>query len=434
MFLRWLAALTAHRFHQLWYAPVLALAMGLMLLRMMLLARLLDVEGFGEFSAGMLVSGTFCMLGCLGLQSMLQREWPVKIFRGLERHALIRASQCNLIAVVCCIAGLIAAGFADILGLMPKGMTLPILVVGILHGYSQQLFLVATIESRSRGDSLRFARQNLLRAIVVISVGAAAAFITESAIICLLTDAIATFVFSIIYLQKAFINARNRLPKAILTLLALRQLQRTSWTAALTLTLVTAASFGLINADRWVAATILNVEGFAHYAFAWILLSFAQSVQLMINTSIYPLLARRYAEYGQIGAYRVCILATAGALTLSAIFYFPIEILLNYLINFWYPQYSDALVLLPLFLVVALFRVSDFWTSFLLICRHEARLLKVNIIVASLGGCVWLIIVQPWSADPLTLIDVGLLPALLATVGFVAVASTAWKVRKCATV
>ena len=95
-------AWSPRRARQLWYAPVLTLAMGLMFVRSLVMARLLDVEAFGQYSAGILVSATFCMLGCLGLQSMLQREWPVHLVRGRERSGPVRAAQCHLVATACC--------------------------------------------------------------------------------------------------------------------------------------------------------------------------------------------------------------------------------------------------------------------------------------------------------------------------------------------
>src|SRR5438105_6307399 len=148
--LRRATALTPRRARQLWYAPLLAIAVALTMIRSLVIAQLLDVRGFGQFSGGILVSGTFCMLGCLGLQSMLQREWPVDLVRQRERAGLVRAAQCQLVALACFVLGLLAAAA----GLAPPGMSPRLLAVGLVHGLSQQLFLVATIESRSRGDVL----------------------------------------------------------------------------------------------------------------------------------------------------------------------------------------------------------------------------------------------------------------------------------------
>jgi len=65
--------LTPRQYRQLWYLPVLASAMALMMARIMAAARLLDVPSFATYSTGLLLSTTFCMLACLGLQSLLQR-------------------------------------------------------------------------------------------------------------------------------------------------------------------------------------------------------------------------------------------------------------------------------------------------------------------------------------------------------------------------
>src|SRR5690349_14433188 len=103
---------------EFWYAPLLAAAMALMMGRLLILARLLRVEEFGALSGALLVSGTFCMLGCLGLQSMLQRDWPVFIVHKRERRGLVLAAQCNLTAMAAAaIAVLIASVAPSLVGM-----------------------------------------------------------------------------------------------------------------------------------------------------------------------------------------------------------------------------------------------------------------------------------------------------------------------------
>lgn len=153
--MRSIIALSPHRLRQLWYAPVLGLAMGLMMVRTLVMAKLLSVPSFAQYSGGLLVSSTFCMLGCLGLQSLLQREMPVQIVWHRERAAVVLLMQCLIVTTGCAIIGLllVAAGFSV------AGLTSNFLAIGIFHGLSQQVFLIATVESRSRGESLYFARQ-----------------------------------------------------------------------------------------------------------------------------------------------------------------------------------------------------------------------------------------------------------------------------------
>ena len=415
--------LSPHRIRQLWYAPLLALAMGLMMLRVLIMARLLDVPAFAEFSGGILVSSTFCMIGCLGLQSMLQREWPVNLVRHQELRGLVRAAQCNLVALGCGLAGLLVAAF----GISLTGTTPALLGVGLLHGLSQQVFLVATVESRSRGDALRFAHQNLVRAVTALALSVAVALWTGSAELVLAIDALVTIALS----QRLFLNslARTRFGATAVYRLAMRRLRLVRWRSALTMMLIMAIGFALLNADRWLASERLDPGGFASYSFAWVVLSIAQSAQAVINASLYPLLARRFAEYGRRVAFGVCLRVSASILAAGAVMVVPLYLILDYGIHRWYPGYSDARALIPLFLATAVLRVSDFWTGFLLIVGLERGLLRLNLCAMVFGVLVWVALVRPWSGEPVTLQQVSWLAALLTLSAYLTAAGAAWRAR-----
>lgn len=416
--------LSPSRIRQLWYVPLLALSMGLMMLRILVMARLLDVHTFAEFSGGILISSTFCMIGCLGLQSMLQREWPVNLVRRQELRGLVRAAQCNLIALGCCVIGSLGAAFR----ILPSGTTSALLGVGLLHGVSQQLFLVATVESRSRGDVLRFAIQNLLRAVAAFALSVAAALWTGSAELALAIDALVTIALSLGFFQSAL--ARVRFGSLAVYLLAIRRLRLVRWNSALTMMLIMVIGFGLLNADRWVASDRLDVEGFAHYSFAWIVLSIAQSAQAVVNASVYPLLARRFAEHGCRVAFGVCLRVSTAILIVGAVTAVPLYLILDYGIDRWYPRYGDARALIPLFLAIAVLRVSDFWTSFLLIAGLEAQLLKLNICAMAFGLLGWLGLLRVWNVEPMTLHQVSWLAALLTVGAYMMAAEASRRARR----
>jgi O-antigen/teichoic acid export membrane protein len=411
-----LPLLSPPRMRQLWYVPLLALSMGLMMLRILVMARLLDVHAFAEFSGGILISSTFCMIGCLGLQSILQREWPVNLVRRQELRGLVRAAQCNLVALGCCLIGLMGAVFR----ILPSGTTSALLGIGLLHGVSQQLFLIATVESRSRGDVLRFSLQNLLRAVAAFALSVAAALWTGSAELALAIDALVTIALSLGFFQSAL--TRVRLGSIKVYLLAIRRLRLVRWNSALTMMLIMVIGFGLLNADRWVASNRLDLEGFAHYSFAWIVLSIAQSAQAVVNASVYPLLARRFAEYGRRAAFRVCLRVSTATLIVGAVTAFPLYFILDYGIDRWYPHYGDARAVVPLFLAIAVLRVSDFWTSFLLIAGHEAQLLKLNLCAMAFGLLGWLCLMRLWNLESMPLHQVSWLAALLTLGAYVAAA------------
>lgn len=418
----WIATLISSRIRQLWYAPVLAMAMGLMMIRMLLMARLLDVQSFAEFSVGMLISGTFCMLGCMGLQAMLQRELPLNLLRGQEHRGLVLAAQCNLVALVCSIVGLLAT----LLGMSLTGISPLLLAMGILHGLSQQVFLVATVESRSRGQAMRFAQQNLIRALAALLLGVGVAASTGSALASLATEAAVSMVLSVHFFRRS--AARSFLGSNAIFCLAMRRLRRVSWRSAITLMAISAVSFLLINVDRWVAANQLGVDGFAHYSFAWIVLIIAQSIQAVINAATYPLLARRFAAYGGYSTFRVCMGLSAAILLIGTFCIVPAWFAIDFGLRHWFPMYVDTIAFLPLFLVVAVLRASDFWSSYLLIIGCEQLLLTINIVAAIVGVLSWSLLMS-WKQSRVEPCDVALLAVVLTTLGYAVSAGFAWRAR-----
>ena len=80
------------------------------------------------------------------------------------------------------------------------------------------------------------------------------------------------------------------------------------------------------------------MKSFAHYAFAWIVLSMAQSAQVVINASVYPMLVRRYAEHGRSVAFRLCLRVCAAILVLGVVAAVPLGLLLDFSVRRWYPQ------------------------------------------------------------------------------------------------
>lgn len=416
------AWLTPRRLRLLWYAPLLAASMALMMLRLLVMARLLALDAFAAFSAGLLVSATFCMLGCVGLQSLLQREWPMHLVRGRERRGIVLAAQCHLVAAGLALVGLGAAAF----GLLPAGMDAGLLAAGVLHGLAQQCFLVATAESRSRGEPLRFALQNLLRAALVLSASVAVAWATGSAVATLLVDALLSAALAGRYLATACARARLGLQAALAV--GRHRLATIDWRAAVTLMVAMSVAFALLNIDRWIAADRLGSAGFAHYAFAWIVLSVAQSAQAVVNASVYPLLARRYAQAGLARAFSVCWRVSGAVLLTAALAAWPVVALLTSGVEQAYPQYVDSLELMPLFLAVAALRMSEFWSSFLLITGRETLLLVTQLGVAALTLLLWWLAVGRHGA--ISARQVAWLCVMLTAAAYLSALAAAWHMRR----
>lgn len=414
--------LTERRRKQLWYLPVLGSAMGLMMLRILAMARMLDVAAFGTYSAGLLVSGTFCMLGCLGLQSMLQRDMPVMLMRLRSRAALVLLLQCLLVALACAAAGMLASNFFSSVAGLPSIA----LSIGIAHGLSQQVFLLVTVESRSRGEPLRYAFQNFWRAACILAASTAVAGQTGSATWVLLAEAAVSLALSYATLDRNLRQARISL--AGIVRVAARRLGTIRWHTALVLFLVSVLGFLQVNVDRWAAAELLTAERFALYSFAAIVLTVAQSVQSMMNASVYPMLSRRFAVAGLRVTFRLSAGISIATLAAGLLLAIPGLLVFEGVIDRWFPAYRASTGLLVIFFGIAVLRVSDFWSSFLMISGHETRLLILDALVLFAGAAIWWPFFSAYRAGHSDLLLYAMLAALLAAGHYVCGAGMAWRI------
>lgn len=415
------SALSRRRLRQLWYMPLLSCALALMLLRTLLMARLLDVPGFAAFSAGLLVSTTFGMLACLGLQPMLLRDFSIQIVRRRELPGLVLLAQCVLVALGCAVLVLIAV-MADVTA---AGLPRALFAIAVLHGFAQQIFLVATVESRSRGMPVRFAWQNFIRALGVAGLGGLVATTGGSAFWVLTTEALVTLVLAQWTLGRTFQSAG--LSASFVYRLALRRLPRVKWRSASALLGVTIISFVLINVDRWIAAELLAATQFAQYSFAWLVLMVAQSVQSVINAAVFPMLARRFGSEGRHGAFSLSARTSVAALVIGAAAAVPLGIVLNAVVVRWFSEYRSALEFVPLLMAAAVLRVADFWTSYMMVIGLELSLLRLTVSSGAIAVIAWLAFAGPLSGSALGPADVAQLALVLAATSYTSAAIASWR-------
>lgn len=407
------------RASQLWYLPLLATATALMMVRIAVMARLLDVRGFGLYSAGLLVSTTFCMLACLGLQPLLQRDMPVMAARGRMRRPLVLLAQAVLVACACAALALLLA-----LSRVPfAGLAGGMLAMGVIHGLSQQLFLVATIESRSLSQPVRYAMQNFVRAVLVTIASAALAAITRTPALVLAAEAAISMVLAVTIFQR--IAGAQALRIEMLGALAWRRLRKAPWHTAVVFLGITLVASAVQYADRWTSASMLPAQVFAQYAFAAIAVLVAQSAQSMINASVYPALSRRFAFEGEAVTFTLTASVSLALLASAAVICVPAYFIVAFAVERFYAAYAPALAILPLLLAVSVLRVSDFWSSFLMICGYERQLLATQL-SAGAGVCaLWFGYVN-LSGSGVTIMDCAWLAFWLATATYAAAAGAAW--------
>lgn len=380
------------------YVPILACAMCIMFARTLLAARVLDVSEFGLFSIGMLLSSTFCMLGCLGFYLLLQRDLPMLIAKHRRVRGAVMLRQTLLLAV---------AGFACLLPLSFAGffsVSPMFFAVSVFNGLAQQIFLVVTLQSRSEGWSMRFAIENFVRALAVILVIFLTGMLSGDAAVMLFAEATITLAISTeIYFS---LCRRGGLSSAALWLVAARGLIKVRWATPLTLLATGVVGFVIMNGDRWLAASLLGHDQFALYAFAGIVLLLAQSVQSMINVSVFPYLAKCYAISGKIATGRKALRYSMVVLVSSLCLSLPAYWLVGYAIDAFFPNYGMSMQFLGWFLLIASLRMADFLTSFLIITGNEAWLLAINFGAVGFSVLVWVALLACKLAEiqPLTIV------------------------------
>lgn len=369
------------------YTPLLALAAAISFGKLIVYAALIDVVQFGALGKMLLVSTLFGMVGGLGLYLVASRELPALLVNGRARRGIALLAQSAWVTTLTAGAGLLCV----LSGIDLFALSTCETALGLLHGWLQQLFMYAAFDNRSRLALMEYARDLLLRALLCAGVGAAAAGAGFGAAGVIVGEAIATAVVGGWMVGEILRRATVRwcwLPR-----LAGRRLGRLPWRASLLLLAGSLAAFASFNLDRWIAAEVLSREAFGQYAFAWIALLAAQSVQMLVNSGLLPLQARRAASGHPASAIRLTLLASGAMLAVSSVAGAIGGLLAVYSVERWLPNYAAAVSLLPVLIGAAVLRVSDFWSSLLVVQKRESELLAVqlgSVAVSGLGFAAWI--------------------------------------------
>jgi hypothetical protein len=408
---------------RLWYLPLVTAATAVMFIRLLAYAAVLPAPEFASLSAGLLLSGLQGLLACAGLQLLAQRDLPILMLQHRHRRGAMLLWQAAIVAAAFALAFAAATGA----GVRWPALDTTTALVAIVHGLVQQLFLLVTIESRSRGDFLRFGWQSLGRALVLALVGYAAANLWGDAISTLCAEAIAG---ALLLIQMQVSARRSRSASGMLASLqlALRRLLHVRWSSAFVLLAANAAAYVSLNLDRWVGSGGLDARQFGVYAFACLGLLAANQAQAIIASAAFPWLVRRAASRGISSAKMTSGVLSALVLLVSVVLGPGAVWLMSWAIQRRWPHMAGAIELLPAMLACAAFRVADFWSSFLIAAGQERRLFWFTLISVVLAGAGWLF----WAitaAQPMTPATLIVLPLSQAIVMYVFVLAAALATR-----
>lgn len=413
--------LTPHRIRQAGYAPLLAAGMGVMFVRLLVMARLLDIEQFAVLSAGLVVSSLISTFSCFGLFLHLQRKLPVHLARRHHRAAAVQLSQTVIAALAIGGVGM-AVGLS---GASIGGVTSDMILFGSVHGVSQQLFMIATTESRSDNDPIRYSLQHLVRSTATVLLAVPAAVLLGSAEAVLIAETAVAVAAVLIILATVARRLNASAPRA--AALGIRSFGRVDWISMLSLLTYSIIAAISVQADRWISSVSLSPIDFAHYSFAWIIMIFALSAQALINASVYPMIARRFALAGASSAYRLAALASSATLVVCAILIVPSVLVANSVIGRFFPGYEDAATLVPILAAAGIFRVSDFWSTFLIVAGRERSALLATVVSLTVTFALWYLAIEREQLRP---VHLAYLALSIAAVTYVVAFAMCWYARK----
>jgi O-antigen/teichoic acid export membrane protein len=365
------------------YAPLLATGMGLMMVRLLVMAKLLEVGEFATLSSALILSNLVNTIACFGLFLHLQRMLPIELARHHHRASVVLMSQTIIAAFGVGGIGIVIGASGVSLG----GISADMVLLGAIHGLSQQLFLIATTESRSNNETVRYSVQHLLRSIATVLLGIVAAVIVGSASAVLIAEAAIAFISVATILSTA--GRRFNVAPLKALVLGIRSFRRVDWVSMFALLAYSVVVAMSVQLDRWLSSAVLPIQEFASYSFAWIAMIAALSAQALVNASIYPMIARRFALSGRKAAYRLTFLISFGMLAACLVPAVICVFVADFLIARYYPAYLDATALVPILALAAIFRISDFWSSFLIIDGKERSTLVATTLSLLGTVAVW---------------------------------------------
>lgn len=408
------------------YTPLLGLSAVVSLAKLIVYARLVSADEYGAIAQMFLIGNTFGVVGSLGFYLLALRELPGLHVRRREFAMAIMLGQAVIVSTASAlVAAIFIVPFGES-GLVAARIGGLGIVVGLFYAWTQLCFQIATTEARSRLEMTRYSADIALRSVAAMAAGVAVILAGRHARVVVLAESVVTL---ILFLKVgAGVAARANLAAASLFKRAARRLKFAAWRPALVLMSGSLLSFLTSAVDRWLAAATLDLQQFGYYAFAWTSIAAAQTFQFLINASLFPLIGRRYWAKSAKDAFRLTAWLSLGLAGGGAVAAAIVAPFVGLAVARWFPHQAGAVALIAPLLIAAVLRVADFWSSFLLVVRREALLLKLQIVTLAAAGLVFAAALaasgRPPTAQSLAWLAVGLAAGNFALCG-----AAAWAYR-----
>lgn len=367
------------------YTPILGISAFIGLMRMGIYARLLNVDDFGVISKIFLISSFFAVGGSFGFYLIAQRDLPGMYVKGHYKDGVLMLGK----------VGFITTLMALVFSLLPITTYRPLDInpfffsLAIAHGWCQQIYLLAVTDIRCRLEMKRYSYELLIRTVLALAVATLVAYFGGGVFGIVLAEVIINVLLTFKLIKDLIKSTALSVP--VFFKISTKGFNKEEWKVSFVLLAGTLAIFFSTSVDRWIAADQLIISEFGSYSFAWISVSIALSVQALLNAGLFPLIAHKRSAVSDQAALRMSAFVSIGLLVIGLAGAYLANVVARWGIPIWYPKYNLALPLLPILLAAAAFRVSNFWSSYLVIAhKHNEMLVTQIALIALLTLGTWL--------------------------------------------
>ena len=140
-------------------------------------------------------------------------------------------------------------------------------------------------------------------------------------------------------------------------------------------------------------------------------------------------MSQQYALNGRQESFKYTLRVAAITFITGAFFSMLSYGIFSVLIDKAYPNYSNSKTLLPYFFIIISFRISDFWSSFLIVTRQDQKLFFIMLFTTSFIIAMWAV-TKEFNFQILTIKDVGALALFVTVANYIMSALFAWKSSK----
>ena len=405
------------------YLPLLGLSAAIALVKLIVYARLVSAEEYGAISQMFLIGNTFGAFGGLGFYLNAQRELPSLFVRRRLLKMAILETQGILVtsfSAAACIATFLLFEAASAPPPVIGGIGV---AIGLFYGWAQACFVIVNLNARSRLEMISHSRDLVIRAAGSLAIGIVAIRLGYHSRTIVLVESLFTLA-SFLWIARGIVLETGA-GAARLAWMAAWRLKYAAWRAAVILMFSSLFAFFSNALDRWLAATFLDLRQFGYYAFAWTPIAAGQALQYLIGASVVPLIARRYWAASARGAFRLTAAFSLGFAVIGLVSAVAIYPFIATAIGRWFPQQISATTLVEPLLFAAIFRVADFWSSFLIVVRQEALLLNLQIASLVIAGASYSTFTFARDVLP-TAHSLAILAAGLSIMNFMLCGAAAW--------